>query len=349
MRPFSIIFLGLILSCASAQPEAKATNDGAAEDPSASVVTWEGGSLTRAQLADHVGVKLIQLEADYLSQRYEAERGGIDEVLSEKLLELEAVAGGHADVDALLEAEITAKVGSPSDEDVVQFYEVMKRQLRGQPLEVVRPMVVQELTRRAQGERFSEYLSHIREKYKVEVSLQRPDLPRLPVSVDDDPSRGPTDAPITIVQFAEFQCPYCGRAKEAVDQVFEAYPGKIRMVFRDYPLSFHDRAVPAAIAANCAGEQDKYWPMYDQLMEHQQSLTDADLSRYASNAGVDIAKWIECRADPAQEAEVQADFDDGAELGVNGTPAFFINGIMLSGAQPFSAFKEIIDRELSAD
>jgi protein-disulfide isomerase len=347
MRPLCLFVLTLVLSCASAEPQAQATSD--APTSSSTVVTWKGGALTRAELKDYVGVELIRLEADYLSKAYEAERNGLDEVVSEKLLELEAVAGGHEDVDALLEAEITNKVAAPTDEQVTQFYAVMQRQLRGQPLEQVRPMVVQELTRRAQGERFSEYLAHVREKYDVKVTLSRPEIPRLPVSVDDDPSQGPEDAPITIVQFAEFQCPYCGRAKETVDQVMEAYPGKIRMVFRDYPLSFHDRAIPAAVAANCAGVQGKYWEMYDQLMANQQSLSDADLARYASNAGVDIATWTTCRADPAQAAEVQADFEDGAKLGVNGTPAFFVNGILLSGAQPFSAFKEIIDRELSAE
>jgi len=347
MRPIFLLIL-TSLSCASTRPDPQAINDPTNNDTDTVVVTWDGGTLTRTDLEEYVGVQLIQLEAEYLNQRYEAERGGLDELLSEKLLELEAKAGGHEDVDALLKAEVTDKVSPPTEEEIAQFYAVMQRRLRGQPLEQVRPMVLQELSRRAQGERFSEYLAFVREKYKVKVTLERPEVPRLPVSVDDDPSKGPEDAPITIVQFAEFQCPYCGRAKETVDQVMEAYEGKIRMVFRDYPLSFHDRAVPAAVAANCAGVQGKYWEMYDQLMANQQSLTDADLARYASNAGIDIAKWTECRADPAQAAEVQADFEDGAKLGVNGTPAFFINGIMLSGAQPFSAFKEIIDRELSA-
>jgi len=341
--------IAFAFSCASSPPAAKAT-DKASENraPNSPVVTWQGGQLTQKDLEEYVGVKLIQLEAEYLNQRYEAERGGLDEILGEKLLELEAVAGGHADVEALLEAEITQKVAEPTEEQINQFYAVMKRRLRDQPLAAVRPMVINELSNRAQAERFTEYLAFVREKYKVNVLLTRPEVPRLPVSVDDDPSIGPDDAPITIVQFAEFQCPYCGRAKETVDQVMKAYEGKIRMVFRDYPLSFHDRAVPAAVAANCAGVQGKYWEMYDQLMKNQQSLTDADLARYAANAGVNIAEWTTCRADPAQAAEVQADFEDGAKLGVNGTPAFFVNGIMLSGAQPFSAFAEIIDRELSA-
>ncbi len=346
MRPFVLFITILALSCGSVPPAAEAIE----EDPSDAdkvVATWEGGQFTHSDLVGYVGVTLIQLEAEYLTQRHEALRGGLDEVISEKLLTLEAAAGGHADVEALLGVEVDQRLTDPTEEEIVQFYGIMKRRLRGEPLEAVRPMVVQELTRRSRGERFSEYLSFVREKYKVQVSLSRPEVPRLPVSVDDDPYKGPKDAPITIVQFAEFQCPYCGQAKETVDQVMAAYEGKIRMVFRDYPLSFHDRAVPAAIAANCAGVQGKYWQMYDLLMSNQQSLSNSDLTRYAATAGVDLDAWTICRADPAQAAEVQADFEAGTKLGVNGTPAFFVNGIMLSGAQPFSAFKEIIDRELA--
>ncbi len=348
MRSTALLFFSLMLGCASATTKEEVVLDVPASSDEV-VVTWSGGQLTRGDLMEYTGVQLIQLEAKYLTERHDALRASLDEILSEKLLELEATAGGHKDVEALLEAEVTAKISEPTNEEVLQFYAVMKRRLRGQPLEAVRPMVIQELTRRKQGERFSEYLSHVREKYKVAVTLARPELPRLPVSVDDDPSKGPEDAPITIVQFAEFQCPYCGQAKETVDQVMKEYEGKIRMVFRDYPLSFHDRAIPAAIAANCAGEQGKYWEMYDQLMANQQSLSEPDLTRCAANAGVDLAAWTTCRANPAQVAEVTADFEDGAKLGVNGTPAFFVNGIMLSGAQPFSAFKEITDRELSLE
>jgi protein-disulfide isomerase len=223
----------------------------------------------------------------------------------------------------------------------------MKRKLRGMPLEQVRPQVVGELLNRAKAERFEAYLAQVRDRYKVDVSLPRPQIPRIPVSVDDDPYKGPEDAPITIVQFAEFQCQFCGRAKETIDKLLENYPTQIRMVFRDFPLGFHDRAVPAAVAANCAGSQGKYFEMYDLLMTNQRALSDIDLRGHARTIGLDIDAWIACRANPEQTQEVMKDMADGAAVGVTGTPAFFVNGIMVSGAQPYSAFEEIILRELA--
>ena len=183
-------------------------------------------------------------------------------------------------------------------------------------------------------------------KMNASSELPFPDLPRIAVSVDDDPMMGVKDAPITIVQFAEYQCPYCGKAGESIDRVMEEYAGKVQMVYRDFPLSFHPRAVPAAVAANCAGEQDKYWEMHKLLMSNQRALEEGDLVAHAQTLELDMAKWNTCREDPAQAAEVQADMEAGAEAGVSGTPAFFINGIMLSGALPFEQFKEVIDREL---
>ena len=190
------------------------------------------------------------------------------------------------------------------------------------------------------------YIENIKSKYEVKLSIPFPEAARVEVSADDDPFLGPKDAPITIVQFAEYQCPYCGKAGESIDQVLKEYDGKVKMVYRDFPLSFHDRAVPAAVAANCAGEQDKYWEMHKLLMSNQRALTDDDLTSHATTLSLDLEKWNTCRQDPAQTAEVNKDFADGQKIGVTGTPAFFINGIMLSGAVPFPQFKEIIDREL---
>jgi protein-disulfide isomerase len=129
-------------------------------------------------------------------------------------------------------------------------------------------------------------------------------------------------------------------------QLLEEYPGKLKIVYRDFPLGFHDRAIPAAIAANCANDQDKYWEMHTVLMANQRALEETDFISYATNLKLDLDKWNTCRKDPAQEAEVRKDMADASAVGVTGTPAFFVNGIMLSGALPFEEFKEIIDREL---
>ena len=119
------------------------------------------------------------------------------------------------------------------------------------------------------------------------------------------------------------------------------------MVFRDFPLDFHAQAIPAAVAANCAGEQGKYWEMHKKMMAQQYALEESNLVSYATEINLDLEKWHTCRKDPAQTAEVKKDQADGAKVGVSGTPAFFINGILLSGALPFEQFQEIIDLELN--
>jgi len=310
------------------------------------VATWNGGTVTYGDLADELGVQLVQIEVEYLNGKYQAESQGLDQMVVTKILEAEAVAGGFGEVDALLKAEVEDKVAAPTEAELREFYQVMQRQLRGASFEEVRERIVAEVTRRKQAERFGSYMEELKVKHGLKTTLSRPELPRIPVSVDDDPSKGPATAKVTIVQFAEYQCPYCGKAGESVDKVMEVYGDDVRMVFRDFPLSFHPRAIPAAVAANCAGEQGKYWEMHDKLMADQRSLEEADLLAHAQALQLDLKKWDVCRSDPSQAAEVMKDFEDGQAVGVSGTPAFFINGIMISGAQPFEEFKRIIDGEL---
>ena len=320
----------------------------AGADAAAVVASWEGGAVKYGELSTEVKSQVTRLEIDYLTQRYQTEAQALEQMVMENLLEMEAKAQGHPGPDELLKIEVESKVTPPTDAEKREFYKVMERQLRGAPYESVEERIAAELLRRAQSERFATYMDGLKAKYKVKLLLPYPDLPRIEVGVDDDPSIGPATAPVTIVEFGEYQCPYCGKANPSVQQVLKEYEGKVRIVYRDFPLSFHDRAIPAAIAANCAGDQGKYWEMHDQLMANQQSLQESDLKGYAQNIALDLSKWEACRQDPAQAAEVQKDMEDGAKAGVSGTPAFFINGIMLSGAQSFSEFKTIIDRELGA-
>ena len=345
-------FALLIAACGSTTPAnsasetAKTKTDATTEAP-VTVATWSGGTISSADLDDTIRTNLIKLEADFVTGQHEARQQGLDALIGEKVLEAEAAKRGVEGVEALLKVEVNDKVVEPTEDEVKAFYSVMARRMGGRPLEEVRPSIINEIKRRAFGERFQAFMTEMHTAYSVNLSLPAPDMPRIPVSADDDPFIGPEDAPVTIIQFAEFQCPYCGRAKEVVDQLMEKYPGKIKMVHRDFPLSFHDRAIPAAVAANCAGEQDKYWPMYDLLMANQRALTEDDLTGYATKIEIDLDKWNTCRKDPAQEAEVQADFEAGSEAGVQGTPAFFVNGIFLNGAVPLEKFTAIIDKELA--
>lgn len=156
------------------------------------------------------------------------------------------------------------------------------------------------------------------------------------------------ECPVTIVEYSEFQCPFCSRILPDVKKLMADYEGKLRWIVRDFPLSFHPRARPAAIAAHCAGSQNKYWEMYLQLFENQSALEDADFEKYATKIGVDMKKWKSCVATPDEVAKViDLNFESGAKYGVTGTPAFFINGRKLSGALPYAEFKRVIDDELN--
>jgi protein-disulfide isomerase len=168
------------------------------------------------------------------------------------------------------------------------------------------------------------------------------------VQIGDAPVKGPASAPVTVVAFSDFQCPFCGRAEATVHQLETAYAGKIRIVFKEFPLPFHDKAHLAAEAALAAKEQGKFWQMHDKMFANQQALDRPSLEKYASELGLDMAKFRAALDSGKFKDKVDAEDREGAAVGVTGTPTFFINGTRLVGAQPIDAFKAIIDKELKA-
>jgi protein-disulfide isomerase len=179
----------------------------------------------------------------------------------------------------------------------------------------------------------------------VEVLLAPYEPPKVAVDATG-PSKGPAGAPITIVEFSDYECPYCVKAEPTVRQLLAEYPGKIRLVYRDFPLPMHSRAPKAAEAAHCAGDQGKYWEMHDKLIASSTQLDPKDLKSHARDVGLDGAKFDQCLDSGEKAKVVEGHKRAGDEAGVSGTPAFFINGRMISGAQPLEAFKAIVDQEL---
>lgn len=177
------------------------------------------------------------------------------------------------------------------------------------------------------------------------------------VSTDDDAALGDPNAPVTIVEFSDFQCPFCRKFyKETLPQIKKDYiaAGKVKFVYRDFPLvQIHPGATPAAEGAECAKEQGKFWEMHDAIFDEQEKqgsgtvqFTALDVKKWAANIGLDAEKFNQCLDSGKYKQEVEKDIADGLAAGVNGTPATFINGRLVSGAQPFTAFKVIIDEEL---
>ena len=168
--------------------------------------------------------------------------------------------------------------------------------------------------------------------------------------VDDDPVKGDKNAPVTIVEFSDFQCPFCERFyTQTLSQIENEYikTGKVKLVYRDFPLGFHQYAQKAAEAAECADEQGKFWEFHNKIFENQQQLSLDSLKQWASEIGLETNKFNNCLDSGKMTSEVQKDLKDGSAAGISGTPGFIINGQLVSGAQPFSAFKQVIDAELT--
>ncbi|PKN95460.1 MAG: hypothetical protein CVU44_01895 [Chloroflexi bacterium HGW-Chloroflexi-6] len=179
---------------------------------------------------------------------------------------------------------------------------------------------------------------------QIPETLQRYDIP-----VDDDPVLGPDDAPITLVAFSDYQCPYCKKwHDDAFERLMKEYEGKIRFVYRDFPLnSIHPQAEPAAQAANCANEQGAYWEYHTALFSYKYDFGEQAFEQYAIDLGLDEAALMECFRSGRYAGEVDADLQFAAEFGIQSTPTFFLNGIAIVGAQPYDVFKQIIDLELA--
>ena len=188
---------------------------------------------------------------------------------------------------------------------------------------------------------------------RLEAQLKRepegPDPTRVhAIRTDGAPSKGPDTAPVTIAEFSEFQCPFCAKADPTVKKIADVYKDQVRIVWKHYPLlSIHEHAMDAALAAEAARNQNKFWEYHDKLFANQESLEVERLQQYAKDIGLDLDRFEKDRLNPDTRKRVEADMAEAEALRVNGTPAFFINGRFIRGAQPFEALAKIIDEELT--
>lgn len=171
---------------------------------------------------------------------------------------------------------------------------------------------------------------------------------RFVVDIKDNPSVGPEDAEITLIEFGDFRCGYCRRFKdETLDQILTNYEGRVRYVFRDYPI-LGQESLESALAAECAHDLNAFWPFHDWLYANQDKLNRAGFLQAAESLNLDMEQFTACLDARTHEQEIVADFIDGQTLGITGTPTFFINGKLLSGAQPYTVFASVLEQELAA-
>lgn len=332
-----------VLACQSPRPTPAATPD--ATGKNAPVARIAGQPVTADELDKSIRNELNEIE----QKTYDLRKQALDNLINQRLVEKKAKEAGK-DVTDFLRAELAAKVAEPKDEEVRALYERAKaaKQVE-EPFDKVKDQIVAFLKQQKGQAVLAQYLEQLRAESKVEILLP----PYLPPKVEvaaTGPAKGPENAPITIVEFSDFQCPYCARAEPTVKDLMELekYKGKIRFVYRDFPLEFHKLAPKASEAAQCALDQGKYWEMHGRLFAATPKLEVTDLKAYARELGLDAGRFDKC-LDSGEKAKVVAEhMKAGQDAGVRGTPAFFINGRMISGAQPLEAFKAIIDAELAA-
>jgi protein-disulfide isomerase len=267
----------------------------------------------------------------------------LHEMIGERLLAQEAAARGVS-VAELLRVEVEGKVEAVTEAELNAAYEAAKAREKNTAEADLKKRIEENLRRQKEQARRGQFLRELRDKASVRILLEPP---RASVAEKADaPSKGPRSAPVTVVEFSDFQCPYCGRVLPALKRIQETYGDRVRLVFRNFPLGVHPLAPKAAEAAICAHEQGKFWEMHDKLFGDQQKLQVADLKASAAAIGLDTEAFDQCLDSGKHEATWKEERDEGERAGVTGTPAVFVNGRLVGGAQPYEAFAQIIDDEL---
>jgi len=332
--------LSLVLGC----PAQKTTGPDSGEASDSTVAAEvDGETITLAELDAWIKQQLFDraTENGDPSELYELRSSALDDMITQRLLEEEAAPLGLTP-EELVRHE-TESQASVADEELVAFYEENKERMGDVAFEEVMPRIRQHLQQERHQAAEQEYLQGLHEKASIEIFL---DVPRVEVEAKG-PSLGPDDAPVTIVEFSDYQCPYCKRADPVIQQVLERYPTQVRFVFRHFPLDrIHPLARGASEAAACANQQGRFWEYHGKLFAPEAKYDPDSLRQYASDLGLDLDAFQTCVDERRFQAEVEADLDAGRAAGVAGTPAFFVNGIRMKGARPFDDFVAVIDQEL---
>jgi protein-disulfide isomerase len=283
-----------------------------------------------------------------LQQVFAVRRRALQTVLDQKLVEAEAKKKGVSAQD-LLTTEVDSKVADPSEDQVSAYYQEHQHQFN-QPFDEVKDKIRKGLKDVEIQKARVAYIRGLMQQAVNDgdlVVLMSP--PKIEMTIDPARLRGDAKAPVTIVEFSDFSCPYCRKAESTINEILAKYHGKVRLGYRDFPLSqMHPQAELAAEASRCAGEQGKYWEYHDLLFANPGKQGHDDLVEHARTLKLDDKQFDACLSSGRYEPQVERDIQLGVRAGVAATPAFFVNGTFLDGAQPASTFEKIIDGELAA-
>lgn len=277
-------------------------------------------------------------------QEYDVKSKALENLLNQRLLEAEARKRGIPDVK-VLEQEADSKVAEPTEAELQALYIVQKEQLR-RSFDEIKPQLRQLLKQAKLQEARQDYYRLLRQQAGVSILLQKP---KVVVAHDPARLRGNPEAPVVIVEFSDFQCPYCKSVEPTLKKLLAKYEGRVSLAYRDLPLrDIHPQAQLAAEASRCAGEQGKFWEYHDLLLENPNKLTREGLVEQARGLKVDEKQFDSCLSSGKYKAQIEQDLQLGLRAGLTGTPGFLINGNLLSGNLPQEAFERTIDAELAA-
>ena len=312
------------------------------QPPKDVVATVGNEVITMADLERLSGSELAALD----EQRYRLLDRRLALLIAERLINAEAKRRGVS-VEALLHAEVTSKIPPVTGEDVNAFIAQNRERLPKGDEADLKAKVADYLHRLQVAQRQEAYAVTLRGQLPVQVYLKAPEPVRMKVDPSVGFARGPREAPVTIVEFSDFHCPFCKTVVGTLKQITAQYGERVRWVFRDFPIpALHPEAPIAHEAARCAGEQGKFWPYHDVLFDRAPVSAPAALRDLAVLVGAEPAAFNQCLGSNKYRAAVAADMEVGTQLGITGTPTFFINGALLVGNQPITEFQRAIEREL---
>ena len=338
-RALALTFAVSLLACSPA-PAERGANDG-------EVVGRVGDrTITMKEVEDRWRAEDAAAHLDAVYKVYEGRRNALDALIAEHLF-TEAAKSSGLSPEAYAEAEIERRVQPVTDADVAGFYTTNIAEMQGRPLGEVAPLITRFLTEQKRAEARQAVVAELRSRGpEVSVLLEAPRY-EVPIA-DSDPSIGDAGAEVTIVEFSDFQCPFCLRSLPTLQRLQKTYGDRLRVVWKDFPLTrIHPQAQRAAEAAHCAGEQEKFWPYHDLLFENQQTLDEPALKRYAQQLSLDTARFNSCLEASKYAPRVQEGVALGTRLGVSSTPTMFVNGRIVPGAYPYEDMVEIVEEELA--
>jgi protein-disulfide isomerase len=318
----------------------------ATEGAPATPATFDGGPNTvLATIRDH-RVTQGEVDSKVAVQLYDLRKQALDEIIDNYVVQRAARKAGLKP-DEYLDRQIRSSTPRVTAHEAEQFYGQHKAQLDaqtgGHSFSQIAPKLIAALQHQQDQDGKDQLIKKLRAENDVSVLLE---APRVSVASANHPSTGTASAPVTIIEFSDFQCPFCRAAESSLKAVAQRYGAQVKLVYMDFPLGFHPHAMDAARAARCAADQDKFWQFHDALFLDQKKLDPDNLRQTAVKIGLDHEKFNSCFTSDKHDAGIRKDIAEGNSLGVTGTPTFFINGRELVGAQPPPKFDEVIEEEL---